>query len=69
MLVKVHEGQCGMCKHFGEHVPADQPKLTQIRISGQAPEDFVEPCGLDINEQVHLSVSVLGGCDRYEAVH
>ena len=42
-MQQVHEGQCGLCAHFGENQPQEQPRLYQIRVSGQAPEDLVEP--------------------------
>ena len=44
MMMQIHEGQCGLCSHFGEHHPDDQ-KLVQIRLKHQAPEGVVDECG------------------------
>ncbi|MGA9716964.1 MAG: hypothetical protein WBQ79_01690 [Acidobacteriaceae bacterium] len=41
-MIAVHDGQCGVCTHFGEHNQADKQVLTQILISKQAPESVVE---------------------------
>lgn len=60
-MIQIHEGQCGLCAHFGEHV-GDQPQLIQIRLKGEAPEMLVEPCGLPENEAINLKVSVVSGC-------
>lgn len=59
----VHSGQCGVCTHFGEHHPANE-QLIQIRTTKQAPEDYVDTCGK--NEDIHLKVTALSGCDGFE---
>ena len=64
-MLSIAEGQCGMCAHFGENQPQDQPKLVQIRISGQAPEDMVEPCGLPENAAKNLKVTPVSGCSGF----
>lgn len=61
----IHQGQCGMCTHFGEHHPQDQ-KLVQIRTTHKAPEDYVDSCGK--NDDIHLKVTPLSGCDGFEPV-
>lgn len=61
----IHEGQCGMCTHFGEHHP-DKQQLVQIRTTHKAPEDYIDECGR--NENIHLKVTALSGCDGFEPV-
>jgi len=58
----VHDGQCGLCLHFGEHQVQDQPKLVQIRTSKQAPENLVEECGHPQHAPLHLMVTPVSGC-------
>jgi hypothetical protein len=64
-MFHVHDGQCGLCTHFGEHHPNDE-KLTQIRITGQAPEDLVDECDLPRHASLHLKVTPISGCDGFE---
>lgn len=64
-MVKVQDGRCGMCAHFGEKNPGDAQRLVQIRVRGEAPEDLLEPCGHPGHEGLHLRVSVLGACDGF----
>jgi len=61
----IHEGQCGMCTHFGEGHD-DAPQLVQIRTTHKAPEDYVDTCGR--NDDIHLKVTPLSGCDGFEPV-
>jgi hypothetical protein len=65
-MFQVHDGQCGLCAHFGENEAAQQPRLIQIRTSKQAPEDLVEQCGHPKNAQLHLVVTPISGCDGFE---
>lgn len=65
-MLQVHEGQCGLCVHFGENNEPDQPKLLQIRLKHEAPDDLVEPCGLPANAMLDLKVSPISGCDGFE---
>jgi hypothetical protein len=64
-MLQVHDGQCGMCVHFGENMTQDEPKLIQIRLSHEAPDDMVEPCGLPENAEKHLMVTAVSGCDGF----
>lgn len=64
-MLHLHEGQCGLCTHFGEEHPQDQ-RLTQIRISMEASEEFADLCGHPKLEQLHLRVTVSSGCDGFE---
>lgn len=60
-MFKLHEGQCGLCAHFGDHA-ASNDQIVQIRVNGEAPGDLVEPCGHPDNEKVGLKVTPIGGC-------
>jgi hypothetical protein len=64
-MLHIHDGQCGMCTHFGEEHPQDQ-KLTQIRSSMEASEDFLDSCGHPQHERLHLKVTATSGCDGFE---
>ena len=63
-MQSIHEGQCGLCAHFGENHP-DQPQLVQVRLNGQAPEDLVEECGHPKHASLHLKVTPISGCDGF----
>lgn len=64
-MLKLSDGQCGMCSHFGEHDESNQSALVQVRIQGEAPADMLEHCGLPSNEGLHLRVSPTSGCDGF----
>ena len=64
-MLSVHEGQCGLCAHFGEHHP-DVRQLVQIRISHQAPEDLIDECDHPRHASLHLMVTPISGCDGFE---
>ena len=61
----VHNGQCGLCTHFGEHHQREQ-KLVQIRTQKAAPEDLVDDCGHPQHASLHLKVTPISGCDGFE---
>lgn len=42
-MLQVHDGQCGLCLHFGEHHAKDA-KLIQIRTTQKAPESLLDDC-------------------------
>jgi hypothetical protein len=65
-MLQVHEGQCGLCAHFGEHQQQGDPQLVQIRTSKQAPEDLTEECGHPLHEKLHLIVTPISGCEGFE---
>lgn len=65
-MVKLQEGQCGLCSHFGEHEAREEQRLVQIRVSGEAPEDLVEACGLPQHEELNLMVTPASGCAGFE---
>lgn len=64
--VQVHEGQCGLCTHFGENKPQED-KLIQIRSKHEAPVDMVAECGHPSNAPLHLLVTPISGCAGFEA--
>jgi hypothetical protein len=63
-MVSVHDGQCGLCAHFGE-THSQMPKLVQIRTSQQAPEDMVDECDHPRHAALHLMVTPISGCDGF----
>jgi hypothetical protein len=65
IMLQVHDGQCGLCVHFGHHHMAD-PELVQIRTQKSAPEGVVEECDHPNNAPLHLKVTPISGCDGFE---
>ena len=64
-MQQVHEGQCGLCLHFGEdHNKARE--LVQIRQQHEAPESLVDDCGHPRHASLHLKVTPISGCDGFE---
>ena len=61
----VNEGQCGLCKHFGEHHQSSE--LQQIRTRKEAPPEFTEECAHPAHSKLHLLVTVTSGCDGFES--
>jgi hypothetical protein len=61
----VHDGQCGLSTHFGEHHAAT-PQQVQIRRSHEAPETMLDECGHPRHAPLHLKVTPLSGCDGFE---
>ena len=64
-MMQVHDGQCGMCAHFGESHAQDN-KLVQIRTKHEAPEVLVDECGHPKHAALHLMVTPISGCDGFE---
>jgi hypothetical protein len=64
-MLMVHDGQCGLCTHFGEE-HANDPKLVQIRARHEAPEDFVDECDHPRLHTLHLAVTPISHCDGFE---
>ena len=60
----VHDGECGLCVHFGKH-EKDVSKLIQIRRTHEAPEDLVEECGLPEHAAFRLQVTPTSGCTGF----
>ena len=65
---EVHEGQCGLCAHFGE-THGESEKLIQIRTDREAPEDLVDDCGHPRHASLHLKVTPISGCDGFEPAY
>ena len=68
-MMTITYGQCGLCKHFGEHVPHGQmekQEIVQIRTTKKAPEDLREECGHPQHEPLHLDVTPVSGCEGFE---
>ncbi len=64
-MIQVHDGQCGLCTHFGEHHGgADQ--LVQIRTTHEAPEHLKEECGHPSHAPLQLMVTPDSGCTGFE---
>ncbi|QQE10867.1 hypothetical protein JD969_15360 [Planctomycetota bacterium] len=65
-MLKIENGMCGLCTHFGEHHGGDE--LIQIRVNHEAPETLTEECGKPELEPLHLKVSAVSSCDGFEPV-
>ncbi|MEO1235415.1 MAG: hypothetical protein AAFX76_01360 [Planctomycetota bacterium] len=65
-MITLTDGQCGLCKHYGEE-HADTPKLVQIRTTHTAPEDYKDTCGHPKLEPLSLTVTADSGCQGFEA--
>lgn len=63
-MLQLHDGQCGLCAHFGEG-HAQDPKLIQIRTSKQAPEQVIDDCGHPKHAQLNLKVAPHSGCTGF----
>ncbi len=61
----VHDGQCGLCSHFGESHDGSE-KLVAIRVSKEAPETLVDECGHPRHASLHLMVTPISGCEGFE---
>jgi hypothetical protein len=62
-MQSIHEGQCGVCSHFGEH-----PKsavLVSILTSKKADESLLDECGHPRHASLHLKVTPISGCDGF----
>jgi hypothetical protein len=64
-MLQVHNGQCGLCAHFGEDHAADQ-KLVQIRQTKQADEATLEACGHPKHAPLSLKVTAVSSCAGFE---
>ena len=63
-MLQVHDGQCGLCLHFGEHHATNQ-ELIQIRTTKKAPEALVDECDHPQHAELHLMVTPISGCDGF----
>ncbi len=60
----IHDGQCGLCSHFGE-THKQNAKLVAILTSHQAPESLIDECGHPKHAPLHLKVTPVSGCDGF----
>ena len=61
----VHDGQCGLCTHFGEH-HAKSNVLVTILSSKKADVVLVDECGHPNLAALHLKVTPISGCDGFQ---
>lgn len=66
-MIRINDGQCGLCQHFGEHHGGDK-QLVQVRTSKSAPEEFKLECGHPTHESLHLMVTANSGCEGFAPV-
>ncbi|MBI3127808.1 MAG: hypothetical protein HYZ11_09410 [Candidatus Tectomicrobia bacterium] len=63
-MMKVKEGQCGLCMHFAEgHINSE---VKEIRKKKEAPEALVETCGHPQLSPLRLMVTPVSGCSGFE---
>ncbi len=53
--VQIHDGQCGLCGHFGEHHMSQV--LVSIHESKKADEAMLDECGHPKHAALHLKVT------------
>jgi hypothetical protein len=61
--VQIHDGQCGLCGHFGEH--SHSAVLVSIHSSKKADEGLLDECGHPKHAALHLKVTPISGCDGF----
>jgi hypothetical protein len=66
-MMRVQNGQCGLCVHFGES-HGENSQLEHIRTTSLASEMYVDRCGHPKLVTIHLRVTAIAGCDGFEAV-
>ena len=62
----IHDGQCGLCGHFGEH-HAKNEALVSIMTTKKADVVFIAECGHPKHAGLHLKVTPISGCDGFVA--
>jgi hypothetical protein len=63
-MQSIHDGQCGLCSHFGEH-HAQNDVLVTILSSKTADIDLLDECGHPKHAALHLKVTAISGCDGF----
>ena len=63
----VHDGQCGLCTHFGEEHAKSQVLVT-LHSSKSADLAMLDECGHPKHAALHLKVTPISGCDGFVAV-
>jgi hypothetical protein len=63
-MESLHNGQCGLCGHFGENHATSQV-LVSILSSKQAEAIMLDECGHPRHAALHLKVTPISGCDGF----
>ena len=63
-MQSIHDGQCGLCGHFGEH-HARNNQLISILSSKRADVILIDECGHPKHADLHLKVTPISGCDGF----
>lgn len=63
--MELHDGQCGLCTHFGEEHSRDE-RIVQIRRTHDGPETLIDDCGHPRHAPLHLRVTPISGCEGFE---
>lgn len=63
-MESVHDGQCGLCTHFGENHGKTNVLVT-ILSSKKADVQMVDECGHPNLVALHLKVTPISGCDGF----
>lgn len=63
-MESLHNGQCGLCSHFGEN-HAKSPALVTILSSKEAEAIMLDECGHPRHASLHLKVTPISGCDGF----
>jgi hypothetical protein len=66
-MESLHDGQCGLCSHFGESHAKSQD-LVSILTHKEADVKLLDDCGHPRHAALHLKVSPISGCDGFVAV-
>jgi len=66
MQASLHNGQSGLCNHFGERHAKSQV-LVSILSSKKADESILDECGHPKHAALHLKVTPISGCDGFVA--
>ncbi len=64
-MIKLHDGQCGLCAYFGEH-DARNVQIIQIQKSKEAPESLTEACEYPQFVPLQLVVTAASGCSAFK---
>ena len=62
-MESIHDGQCGLCGHFGENHKTDV--LVSILTTKAADLKLLDDCGHPKHAGLHLKVSAISGCDGF----
>lgn len=63
---ELHDGQCGLCQHFGESHPKSDV-LVSISSNKQPDLSVLDDCGHPKHASLHLKVTPISGCDGFVA--